>query len=117
MNYLFVFIGGGLGSLFRFWLSSSMGSHAFPWATWMANAAAAVVLGIAVGLGLKENQPSYWVLIAVGFCGGLSTFSTFSLETLNLLRQSNWLLLTLNVFSSLLVSLAALYLFMRIFQK
>jgi CrcB protein len=117
MNYLLVFIGGGLGSLLRFWISSWMGSHAFPWATWIANAAAAVVLGTVVGFGLKESQPSCWLLIAVGFCGGLSTFSTFSLETLNMMRQGNWWLLSLNVCSSLIVSLAALYFFIRITQK
>jgi len=117
MNYVFVFIGGGVGSILRFALSNALGVYAFPWATWIANMLAACVIGVLVGLGIREHQPSYWLLLAVGFCGGLSTFSTFSLETLQLLRQGSWLLLTLQVFSSVILSVGAVYLFMRISQK
>ncbi|MFM7814199.1 MAG: fluoride efflux transporter FluC [Flavobacteriales bacterium] len=117
MNYLLVFIGGGLGSVLRFALTNLLGSSAFIWATWTANILAACVIGLLVGLGVRENQPPYWLLLAVGFCGGLSTFSTFSLETLQLIKQDSWMLLAFQVLSTVIVSVGAVYLFTQISQK
>ena len=103
MNFLFVFLGGGLGAVTRYW----MGLYWMPKSIWtstlISNALAALVLGILYTVQQpKDQNNTTWLLMAVGFCGGLSTFSTFSLELFQWLQQEKWSLclvyITLNVF-------------------
>jgi len=90
-NLLLVFTGGGLGSLARFGVSEIV-SHKFatqfPLATLLSNVLSCVVLGLALGLFSDRllEQPWLRLLVVVGFCGGFSTFSTFSSDTLSLVR-------------------------------
>jgi CrcB protein len=90
---LMVLLGGGLGSVLRYYLGTwlnQLGSGAYYWGTLSANVVACLVLGLLVGLGLAPSvvgqHPDaaklylYWPLLATGFCGGLSTFSTLMLE-------------------------------------
>lgn len=95
-NLLLVFLGGGLGSVARYLLSEvfrRMEKSTIPWHTFTANVMASAILGFLVSLILFK--PGSWeqqrLLIGVGFCGGLSTFSTFTLETFDLLRSGNYL--------------------------
>ena len=88
MGWLYVFLGGGLGSLARYgvarWLPpAETGNGDFPWATLVANLLACIVLGIGVGLTGREllERPAQLFLLT-GFCGGFSTFSTYALELL-----------------------------------
>lgn len=85
LNYLAVFVGGGLGSICRYALGQYLPSASFPWATLAANLAACFILGYLTGYLLKNSLDEHFkVLIGAGFCGGFSTFSTFSSETLKL---------------------------------
>lgn len=110
-----IFIGGGSGSLVRYILSKlivpAYGAH-FPLATLVVNILAGLVLGIF--LGVISSKPVYspdlQLFIAVGFCGGFSTFSTFSYETLQLLRTGQVVLALLNIFLSVLLCLGATWL-------
>lgn len=118
-NLLLVFVGGGLGSLCRYGISNrlSVYSSAFPYGTLTANVLSSLVLGFVTGLLMQEVE---WVsnevklLIAVGFCGGFSTYSTFTNDTFQLLEAGNWTLAFANVASNLLVCLLAIFIGMWI---
>ncbi|MBL7924438.1 MAG: fluoride efflux transporter CrcB [Bacteroidia bacterium] len=91
---LLVFIGGGLGSVLRYLIGSLLQKNmpgVLPWPTLLANVLAAAVLGFFTALFLlKPGQyEQQRLLIGVGFCGGLSTFSSFTLEGFELLRSGN----------------------------
>lgn len=112
MNWLAVFIGGGLGSLSRFGIGKWLGQHesGFPTGTFVANILACIILGLAFEYFQGKESPleSAKLLIMVGFCGGFSTFSTFSLETLRLIQAGNWGLVSLYVGGSVAVCLVIL---------
>ncbi len=115
MNALFVFVGGGLGSLLRYGLGISFQSLAspFPWATLCANVIAAALIGILHAQGVKFSAAPVWFFAAVGFCGGLSTFSTFSLETVQLFKQGQIQWAVINVVVSVALSLGLVFLAMK----
>lgn len=115
--YLLVFLGGGLGSIARFGIAHALSpwQKHFPYATLAANLLSCLLLGYLVALGLRGSisDQSKWLLMA-GFCGGFSTFSTFSNETFSLLQSGQYALALLNVGGSLLLGLICLYLGIRL---
>ncbi|MBX2941553.1 MAG: fluoride efflux transporter CrcB [Cyclobacteriaceae bacterium] len=87
-----VFLGGGIGSMFRYSISKWIGTlhtHYFPFGTLVINILACLALGVILGLADARQlmSPSSKIFWAVGFCGGFSTFSTFSGETLSLIQS------------------------------
>lgn len=87
---LAVFVGGGLGSVCRYALSRLFSESTFLWGTLSANFAACAVLGFLIGFQLQQPLPVSWkLLLATGFCGGFSTFSTFVLELVDLHQQGS----------------------------
>lgn len=104
---LLVFFGGGLGSVTRFVLGkwiSTLHQHHFPWGTLAANVGACLAVGFFIGLADHKQliSPASRIFWVVGFCGGFSTFSTFSVETINLIQQG----FTISSFSYVLASVA-----------
>jgi len=111
MPLIWVFLGGGLGSLCRYGISRyfAQWQPAFPYATLTANALSCIVLGTLVALALKSNLSDAFKLFAmVGFCGGFSTYSTFTNETWQLIEGGNLSLVALNVVGNLLLCLACI---------
>lgn len=110
MNLLYVFIGGGIGSLLRyaFALYPLPISNNFPWSTFVANILACIVIGFVSNMYVRGDLNTQTrLLLATGFCGGLSTFSTFSLETLQLLQKGNFIMAGVYVFASVTICLLA----------
>lgn len=111
MNYLLVFLGGGIGAILRFGLSNliqKVQSSNFPWSTLLVNVLASLILGFV--LVLCKNKTDLFLFAAIGICGGFSTFSTFAKENLDLIEQNNWLLFTLNLLVSTALCVFAVYL-------
>ncbi|HWE83727.1 MAG TPA: fluoride efflux transporter CrcB [Terracidiphilus sp.] len=111
-KYLLIALGGGLGSVARYWVGSTIGSRMgirFPYGTLVVNLTACLVIGFTLTwLGERvEVSPAWRFMVAVGFIGAYSTFSTFEWETLQTLRSGAFLLAALYAGGSLVLGLAA----------
>lgn len=97
MSFLFVGLGGALGAICRYALSLVYIKSDFPLMTFLANLIGAILIGIIAGSTLKnKNLSSNLVLfLKTGFCGGFTTFSTFSLETFMLLQNHKYIMAAL----------------------
>jgi CrcB protein len=117
LNLLYIFIGGGIGCLTRYGISKAMLSfpeQQFPMATLLSNVFSVVVMGVALGMFSEKLQgESLRLFIITGFCGGFSTFSTFSLETLELIRRGNYFFAAGNVVLSVVLCVVLLAVLIR----
>ncbi len=107
LNLLSIFIGGGLGSVTRYLISISLKGYDlnFPFATLSVNIIGSLILGFAAAIFWKNESIHHTVRIAitVGFCGGLTTFSTFSWETFDLIKNGEFILAFLYTLISIVV--------------
>lgn len=109
--YLGVLVGGAVGAPCRYLIDRAVSTRwvsDFPWGTFVINLSGSLVLGLLTGLTLHGHlAPPVQALLATGFCGAYTTFSTFTYETVHLLEEGELLRAGANVAASLLVGLAA----------
>lgn len=113
-NLVLVFLGGGIGSVLRFGISEVVKNNfktSFPLATLFSNIISCIILAVAVGYFSAKlaEQPALRTLIVVGVCGGFSTFSTFSFETVELLKSGNAAIAVANILVSISACMAIIY--------
>ncbi|HNR49246.1 MAG TPA: fluoride efflux transporter CrcB [Bacteroidia bacterium] len=110
MQYILVFVGGGLGSITRFGignLSIRFFGTTFPYGTLISNLLSAFIIGALVALAFEVSRISDQtrLLLITGFCGGFSTFSAFTSETFMLLRNHQATAAIMNILISIIGSL------------
>ncbi|NJD99656.1 fluoride efflux transporter CrcB [Thermococcus sp. LS1] len=108
-----IVLGGALGALARFYISGILPVYRdFPVGTLLVNSIASFILGYIYGLlfwGI--DVPADWrTFFGTGFCGALSTFSTFSYETFSLLREREYLLAALNISANVIITISLVFL-------
>ena len=111
MPFVYVFIGGGIGSVLRYAVSLILEKFSlnFPVATLTANALACLLFGFMAGYILKEGmEDHYKLLLLTGVCGGFSTFSTFTNDSYKLFADGQMLYVFGNIIISVVICLAFL---------
>lgn len=108
-NFLLIGIGGAIGSLLRFFFSQMIKSGSFPLATFTINIIGSFLIGIIIALSIKHIEfSSPWKLfLATGVCGGFTTFSSFSIENLQLIQQGKWMTSVFYIAGSILLGVIA----------
>lgn len=116
-NYLWIALGGALGSAGRYWFSGLVARHfgeTFPWGTLLVNVSGCLVIGFFATVTEPDARwlvsPAFREFFMIGICGGYTTFSSFSLQTLNLARDGEWLYAGANAVLSLVLCLVAVWL-------
>jgi CrcB protein len=116
-NYLWIAIGGALGSVARYWCSgvaALLFGESFPWGTLIVNIAGSLAIGF---LATITGPDGRWFVsstmrqfMMVGICGGYTTFSSFSLQTLDLMNDGQWTYAAFNIGASVILCLVAVWL-------
>lgn len=109
MTVLMIALGAAVGAPARYLIDRTMQSHhetEFPWGTLTVNIVASLILGVVTGAG-THLDPQLSVLMGTGFCGALSTYSTFSYETLRLAQDGARFYAAANVAVSLVAGIGA----------
>jgi fluoride exporter len=112
---LIVGTGGFIGTVSRYLVQMAMakgGGSTFPFSTFLVNMAGCFLIGVFYAFSEKGNlmSPEWRLFLTVGFCGGFTTFSTFALDNLNLLKDNSLFYLLFNAGGSLLLGILAVYL-------
>lgn len=117
LEYLWIAVGGALGSVGRYWVSGVVAQRlgeTFPIGTLLINLTGSFVIGLFATLTDPEGRflvnPTFRQFFMIGICGGYTTFSSFSLQTLALARNGEWLAAGLNSVLSLAGCLVAVWL-------
>ena len=112
---LWVALGSALGGMGRYWCSGAVArrwGERFPWGTLFVNVVGSLVIGLFSGLGPDGTNladPGIRQFVMAGICGGYTTFSSFSLQTLNLARDGQWSRVWANIIMSAVTCFIAVW--------
>ena len=111
-GFILVGIGGCIGSIARYLVAVSMSgviSSSFPWATLIVNVAGCFLIGVIFAVSDRGSllSPEWRILLTTGFCGGFTTFSTFSYESLRLFQDGEYFYVSVYVLASVVMGLLA----------
>ena len=115
LNYMFVGLGAALGGVLRYWLSNytyKFFPESFPYGTLIVNVTGSFILGLTMFY-LYDKEligPQLRILLTIGFCGGFTTFSSFTYETVSLFREAQIWPGLLNIMLNLILCLIGIYL-------
>ena len=115
MTILLVAIGSALGGVSRYWLSfllsGALGDRALPWGSFSVNVLGSLAIGVLSGWLAHStgNVAAIRAFAVVGFCGGFTTFSTFSNESFRMLENGQFGIMSLYVFGAVAAGLAAVW--------
>lgn len=116
MNTLLIFFGAGFGGICRYWISNGVYwflGRGFPYGTLVVNATGSFLMGFLFAFIFERFEgigPQLRSLLLIGFLGGYTTFSSFSIETLNLFESGEWLRAILNIFFNVALCIALAWL-------
>ena len=117
LSYLWVSIGGAIGSAGRFWISGLVAERygqTFPLGTLSVNVTGSFAIGLVAALTQPDGRflvsPSFREFFMIGICGGSTTFSSFSLQTLTLAQDGEWWRAAANAIASFALCLVAVWL-------
>ncbi|HWE16545.1 MAG TPA: fluoride efflux transporter CrcB [Hyphomicrobiaceae bacterium] len=117
MTYFWIAVGSALGGVFRYWCSgiaARLIGETFPWGTLIVNVAGSFVIGLFFTLTGPDGRllvsSTARQFVMVGLCGGYTTFSSFSLQTLSLIRDGELLYAGANIVASVLLCMLAVWL-------
>jgi CrcB protein len=110
-SFLLVFLGGGLGSGLRYLVASAMNQYSkvLPFGTFTVNMIGCLLIGMILGYSQKENTltSNQTLLLATGFCGGFTTFSAFTNENLELIKNGEIFNFSVYTIGSVLIGILA----------
>ena len=116
ITYLWIGLGSALGGMARYWMSGAIAraiGETFPWGTLVVNVVGSFIIGFIAILTAPDGRiflgSTTRLAIMTGFCGGYTTFSSFSLQTLNLLNDGEYLYAGANILISVVVCLIAVW--------
>ena len=108
-----VFIGGGLGSILRYLVNKIeiISNNNFPYSTFISNFLGCFILGLVMGYFIKNENPNsiLFIFLTVGLCGGFTTFSSFSNESLQLIQNGEIFTFLTYLLGSLVVGILSVY--------
>ena len=117
LSYLWVSLGGAIGSAARFWVSGLVAQRigpTFPFGTLVVNVTGSLIIGVLAAMNVPEGRwmlsPGTREFLMIGICGGYTTFSSFSLQTLALAQDGEWFRAAANSVASVVLCLAAVWL-------